>query len=137
MAKKKIKDMIKEKVKAKKGFDEIRDAVLRAIKDILDSIVRSFIVNIEITCKIAGVGSIATFEYQKDDIPIEEDVEGSSDKLEVFLKKLLNKAKDRIIDVIQSKNLGAFEFSAGTESIPAISWITDINFKVTINLQDS
>ncbi|HEC36900.1 hypothetical protein LCGC14_1699140 [marine sediment metagenome] len=136
MAKRKFKDMITEKVKDKKGFDEIREALLRAIKDILDSIVRSFVINIEITCKIAGMGTIATFEYQKDDIPIGEDV-GSSDKLEIFLKKLFNKAKDRIIDVIQSKNLGALEFSAGTESIPAISWITDVNFKVIINLKDS
>ncbi|KKM83378.1 hypothetical protein LCGC14_1310060 [marine sediment metagenome] len=132
---KKIKEMIKEKVKSKKGFDEIRDALLRAIKDILDSIVRSFVVNIEITCKIAGVGTIATFEYQKDDIPSEESVEEESSKLENFLKKLLEKAKDRIIDVIKSKNLGALEFAAGTESIPGISWITEVNFKVTINLQ--
>ena len=132
---KKIKEMIKEKVKSKKGFDEIRDALLRAIKDILDSIVRSFVVNIEITCKIAGVGTIATFEYQKDDIPSEESVEEESSKLENFLKKLLEKAKDRIIDVIKSKNLGALEFAAGTESIPGISWITEVNFKVIINLK--
>ncbi len=132
---KKIKEMIKEKVKSKKGFDEIRDALLRAIKDILDSIIRSFVVNIEITCKIAGVGTIATFEYQKDDILSEESVEEESSKLENFLKKLLEKAKDRIIDVIKSKNLGALEFAAGTESIPGISWITEVNFKVTINLQ--
>ncbi len=132
---KKIKEMIKEKAKSKKGFDEIRGAILRAIKDILDSIVRSFVVNLEITCKIAGVGAIATFEYQKDDIPSEENVDEESSKLENFLKKLLEKAKDRIIDVMKSKNLGAFEFTAGTESIPAISWITEVNFKVTINLQ--
>ncbi len=132
---KKIKEMIKEKVKSKKGFDEIRDALLRAIKDILDSIVRSFVVNIEITCKISGVGTIATYEYQKDDIPSAESVEEESSKLENFLKKLLEKAKDRIIDVIKSKNLGALEFAAGTESIPGISWITEVNFKVTINLQ--
>ena len=132
---KKIKEMIKEKVKSKKEFDEIRDVLLRAIKEILDSIVRSFVVNIEITCKIAGVGTIATFEYQKDDIPSEESVEEESSKLENFLKKLLEKAKDRIIDVIKSKNLGALEFAAGTESIPGISWITEVNFKVTINLQ--
>lgn len=132
---KKIKDMIKEKVKSKKGFDEIRGAILRAIKDILDSIVRSFVVNIEITCKIAGVGTIATFEYQKDDIPNEENVDEESSKLENFLKKLLDKAKDRIIDVMKSKNLGAFEFTAGTESIPGISWITEVNFRVNINLQ--
>jgi len=132
---KKIKEKIKEKVKSKKGFDEIRGALLRAIKDILDSIVRSFVVNLEITCKIAGVGAIATFEYQKDDIPSEENVDEESSKLENFLKKLLDKAKDRIIDVMKSKNLGAFEFTAGTESIPAISWITEVNFKVTINLQ--
>ena len=132
---KKIKEMIKEKVKSKKGFDEIRDALLRAIKDILDSIVRSFVLNIEITCKIAGVGTIATFEYQKDDIPSEEDADEESSKLENFLKKLLEKAKDRIIDVIKSKNLGALEFAAGTESIPGISWITEVNFKVIINLK--
>ena len=132
---KKIKEMIKEKVKSKKGFDEIRDALLMAIKDILDSIVRSFVVNIEITCKIAGVGTIATFEYQKDDIPSSESVEEEPSKLENFLKKLLEKAKDRIIDVIKSKNLGALEFAAGTESIPGISWITEVNFKVIINLK--
>jgi len=132
---KKIKEMIKEKVKSKKGFDEIKDALLRAIKDILDSIVRSFVVNLEITCKIAGVGAIANFEYQKDDIPDEESVDEESSKLENFLKKLLEKAKERIIDVMKSQNLGAFEFTAGTESIPAISWVTDINFRVIINLK--
>ena len=132
---KKIKEMIKEKVKSKKGFDEIRDALLRAIKDILDSIVRSFVVNIEITCKISGVGTIATFEYQKDDIPSEESEGEESSKLENFLKQLLEKAKDRIIDVIKSKNLGALEFAAGTENIPGISWITEVNFKVIINLK--
>ncbi|HEC38941.1 hypothetical protein LCGC14_0732370 [marine sediment metagenome] len=132
---KKIKEKIKEKIKSSKGFDEIRDALLRAIKDILDSIVRSFVVNIEITCKIAGVGTIATFEYQKDDIPSVESGEEESSKLENFLKKLLEKAKDRIIDVIKSKNLGALEFTAGTESIPGISWLTEVNFKVTIDLK--
>ncbi len=40
-----------------------------------------------------------------------------------------------IIDVIKSKNLGALEFAAGTESIPGISWLTEVNFKVTIDLK--
>ncbi len=132
---KKIKEMIKEKAKSKKGFDEIKSALLRAIKDILDSITRNFVVNLEITCKIAGVGTVATFEYQREDLLSEENVEEESSKLEKFLKKLLEKAKDRIIDVMKSQNLGSFEFTAGTESIPAISWITDVNFKVNINLQ--
>jgi len=62
-------------------------------------------------------------------------VDEESSKLENFLKKLLEKAKERIIDVMKSQNLGAFEFTAGTESIPAISWVTDINFRVIINLK--
>ncbi len=130
-----IKEKIKEKIKSKKGFDEIRAAILRAIKDILENIARSFVLNIEITCKIAGVGTVANFEYQKDDIPNEESEDEESNKLEKFLKKLFEKAKDRIIEVIKSQNLGALEFNAGTSSLPAISAVTDLNFKVTINLQ--
>jgi len=136
MEKKNIKDKNAEKKSTKKGFDEMREALMRSIKEILDSIARNFVLNIEISCKIAGVGSIATFEYQKDDIPSEEHLEEeNTDKLEGVFKKLLSKAKDRIIEALKSKNLGTFEFSAGTESIQAISWLTDVNFKVTINLQ--
>lgn len=130
-----IRDRISEKRTTKRGFDEIHEALLRGIKDILDSITRNYTVNIEITCKIAGVGTIATFEHDKNDISSVELKENSPEKLEAFLKKLLSKAKDRVIDVLNSEDLVTLEISAGTESIPAISWITDVNFKVTINLK--
>ena len=131
-----IRDRISEKRTTKRGFDEIHEALLMVMKDILASIPRKFTINIEITCKIAGVGATATFEHDKDDIPSKESLkENLNEKLEAFLDKLLSKAKERIIDVLNSENLITFEVSAGTESIPAISWITDVNFKVTINLK--
>jgi len=131
----KIRDKIAEKRASGKGFDEIHEALLRAIRDILEPIKRNYTLEIEITCKIAGVGSIATFEHQKKDISSYKNLEENGKKLVEFLKKKFSNAKERINDVLESENLVKFELSAGTESIPAISWITEINFKVTINLQ--
>ncbi len=55
---KKLKEKIKGKLGEKKTFDEIKDTLLKVIKDILESIKRSFLLNIELTCKIAGVGTV-------------------------------------------------------------------------------
>ena len=132
----KIRDKIAERRTSKKGFDEIQEALLRAIRGILEPIDKDFTINIEITCKIAGVGATAIFEHSKKDIPSDDNMEDeNTKKLEEFLKKLLSKAQDRIKEVLNSKNLVSLEFSAGTESIPTISWISNVNFKVTINLK--
>jgi len=135
---KKLKEKIKGKLGERKGFDEIKDTLLKVIKGILDSIARSFYVTVEITCKLAGMGTVANFEYQKDELPSdegEEEAEEDTKKLRVILEKIVGKVKDRIIQALTSKNLNTFEFTGGTESIPGLSVITDLNFRVIITLQ--
>jgi len=134
----KLREKIKGKLGERKGFDEIKDTLLSVIKDILESIKRSFLVNIELMCKVAGVGTVANYEYKKDDIPKEEDVEEeeeSTKKLRAIMEKIIGKVKDRIISVLESKNLNTFQFEGGTDSIPGLSFISDLNFKVIITLQ--
>ncbi len=111
---------------------------MKAIKGILAQIKKNYEITINITCKIAGVGTVASFEFLKSEIEEEEESEEteSSKKIVEFLKKRIEKAKDRIIKLLQAKNLTVLTFAASTEKIPFISMITDLDLEVTIRLVD-
>ncbi len=136
MSKKQIRDkLLGGKDEDKEGFENIKNAIIKAIKGILAAIKKNYEITIDITCKIAGVGIIASFEFLKSEIEEEEREETeSSKKIVEFLKKRIEKAKERIIKLLQAKNLTILTFSASTEKIPFISAITDLDLEVTIKL---
>ncbi|KKL94005.1 hypothetical protein LCGC14_1869040, partial [marine sediment metagenome] len=48
---------------------------MKAIKGILAQIKKNYEITINITCKIAGVGTVASFEFLKSEIEEEEESE--------------------------------------------------------------
>jgi len=136
MSKKQIRDkLLGGKDEDKEGFEAIKNAVIKTIKGIVAAIKKNYEITINITCKIAGVGVVASFEFLKSEIEEEETEETeSSKKIVEFLKKRIEKAKDRIIKLLLAKNLTVLTFAASTEKIPFISKITDVELEVTIKL---
>ncbi len=136
MSKRPIRDkLLERKDKDREGIEQFKNAAIKAIKGILATIKKNYEININLTCKIAGVGTTASFEYLKSEIEEEKEEETeSSKKIVEFLKKRIEKAKERIIHLLQAKNLTVLTFSASTEKIPLISWITDVDLEVTIKL---
>ncbi|HDZ18921.1 hypothetical protein LCGC14_1539640 [marine sediment metagenome] len=136
MSKKLIRDkLLGGKDEDKEGFENIKNGIIKIIKGILAAIKKNYEVNINITCKIAGVGIVASFEFLKSEIEEEEREETeSSKKIVEFLKQRIEKAKDKIINLLLAKNLTVLTFSASTEKIPIISSITDVDLEVTIKL---
>ena len=125
------------KEKDKPGFEQIKKAALKAIKGILAQIKRNYEVVMNITCIIAGVGTVGTFEFLKSEVETEEDEEEeeeSTKKIVEVLKKKIEKARDKIIHLLMSKNLTIATFTATTESIPYISWISNVAIEVTVKL---
>ncbi len=136
MSKNHIRDkLLRGKDEDEDGSENLKNAVVKAIKGILAAIKKNYEITINITCKIAGVGTVASFEFLKSEIEEEESEETeSSKKIVEFLKKRIEKAKDRIIKLLQAKNLTILTFSASTEKIPFISAITDVEIEVIIKL---
>jgi len=136
MSKKIIRDkLLAGKDKDKPGIEQLKNAAIKAIKGILAAIKKNYEIEMNITCIIAGVGTISTFEFLKSEIEAEEGEETESTKKIVeLLKKKIEKAKERIIKIIMAKNLTILTFTATTESIPYISWISNVAIEVTIKL---
>ncbi len=135
--KKPIRDKLSAvKDKEKPGIGHLKDAAIKAIKGILSQIKKNYEVVMNITCIIAGVGTVGTFEFLKSEIEAEEEEEEeeSTKKIVEMLKKRIEKAKDRIIKTLMAKNLTFLTFTATTESIPYISWISNVAIEVTVKL---
>ncbi len=136
MSKKIIRDKILPgKDKEKPGIEQLKNAAKKAIKGVLAAVKKNYEIEMHITCIIAGVGTVATFEFLKSEIE-EEEEEGteSTKKIVELLKNKIEKAKERIVTSIEAKNLTILTFTATTESIPYISWISNVAIEVTIKL---
>jgi len=139
MSKNPIRDKllaVKDKDKDKPGIEQLKNAAIKAIKGILAAIKKNYEIEMHITCIIAGVGTVSTFEFLKSEIEVEEEEEEteSTKKIVELLKKKIEKARDRIVKAIMAKNLTILTFTATTESIPYISWISNVAIEVTIKL---
>ena len=137
MTKKPIRNKLLGKEEDQPGIEQLRDAAIKAIKGILAIIKKHYEIEMNITCIIAGVGTVSTFQFLKSEIEAEiekEEENESTKKIVEFLKKKIEKAKEKIISLIDAKNLTILTLTATTESIPYISWITNVAIKVTIKL---
>ena len=63
------------KDKDKPGFEQIKKAAIKAIKGVLAEIKKNYEIEMHITCIIAGVGTVSTFEFLKSEIEAEEEGE--------------------------------------------------------------
>ena len=136
MSKRPIRDkLLGEKDEEHEGFEHLRNATIKALKGILAAIKKNYQVKMNITCKIVGVGTVATFEYLKKEIEADQEEETeSSRKIVEMLEQRIEKAKERLIKLIEAKNLTNLTLTASMEKIPYISWITDVSIEVIIKL---
>ena len=128
---------IRDKIKGGRDDDisPLKNAAIKAIKGMVLAIKRNFEVTMVITSKIVGMGTVSTFEFLKSEIEQENEEETESTrKIAEVLKARIEKAKERIIKLLEAKNLTNLTFSVGTETIPYLSSITDINIEITISL---
>ncbi len=136
MSKRPIRDKILgAKDEEEEGIDHLKNAIIRAMKGILTAVKKNYKVKLDITCKIIGMGTILSYEFLKNEFEVdqEEETESSRKIVELFESRI-EKARERIIKLIETKNLANLVITLSTEKIPYISWITDIDIKVTINL---
>ena len=107
MSKRPVRDKLSRgKEEDKERIAPLRNAAIKAIKGILAAVKRNYEITMILTCKIVGVGTVATFEYLKSDIEEENEEETESTmKIVEVLKKKIEKAKERIIKLLEAKNL--------------------------------
>ena len=100
-------------------IEHLRNAIIKALKGILSAIKKNYSVIMNIKCLIAGVGTVAKFEYLKKEIEADQEPETeTSRKIVELLEKRIGKAKDRLINLIEAKNLSNLILTASLEKIP-------------------